>query len=122
MKDLEKFKFATIKNVSIKVQELNDKIEIRIETLDKTKEIEIYYKPLDGNDFQISDNHQSIAVDRAYQIGTPDGDVDWEQERIYPCQTCDNRLISLREEETKTKKLSDRIDILFDFLKEKIKQ
>ena len=53
---LEKFKFATIKNLSIRVQENENDMVVSIEPVDtekckaKEKKIEINYKPLDNHE------------------------------------------------------------------------
>lgn len=114
---LENFKFVTIKNVSIKVEELENKVEVRIEPIDTSKEIEIYYKPKDNyrvGDFILRDNHHRVEIDRGYQVGTYDGDVDWEMERVFPCDRCCGNAKYIEELQDKIKKLKEQINKLID--------
>ncbi len=112
---LEKFKFATLKNINIEVAELDNKIEIRIEPVatEKVKAdfkpIEIDYKPIDhyekGN-FQLTDSHKGIEIIHSYPVANYD-DVDWDFENIYPCDRCssqweriewlDKKVVALKE-------------------------
>ncbi len=114
---LEKFKFATLKNISIEVAELEHKIEIRIEPVSTEKikadfkPIEINYQPqdhYDRGDFQLLDDHKKIEITRAYARGNYD-DVDWESESIYPCDYCDRK-------EYRVNGLSKRIEELKEII------
>ncbi len=116
---LEKFKFATLKNVAIKVDEQDDKIEIRIEPLDKTKKIEVYYKQLEHyrqGEFLLTDNHKDITIERSYPIGMPDGDVDWDTEDIYPCPTCKNQRTYQDELRKENKSLREILKSVVDLI------
>ena len=96
---LEHFKFATIKNATIEVQETDDSIEIKIfpvntEKVKATdKKIVINYSPMshyERGDFQLIDNHKEVIIERSYAVATFD-DVDWDCETIYPCLSCKNQ-------------------------------
>jgi hypothetical protein len=91
-KKLERFKFATVKDVAIKVYEEKDSVRVMIEPVPEAKKtIEIQYKPFDRyerGEFQLIDDHRNIRIDRAYSVLARDGDVDWDFEDIYPCGRC----------------------------------
>jgi len=79
-------KLENFKNVSIKVEELEKKVQIWIEPIDTSKEIEIYYKPKDNyrvGDYILRDNHTDVKIDRGYPVEAYDGEVDWDIETIY---------------------------------------
>jgi hypothetical protein len=106
------------KNVSIKVEELETAVEIRIEPIDTSKEIKIYYKPsnhyLIRGELLLTDNHKEIQIERSYIIGTPDGDIDWDVETIFPCQRCERTRKYIEELSNKIKKLKEQINKLID--------
>jgi hypothetical protein len=92
---MEKFKFATIKNVRIDVEEGEYVTEIRIETLNKDKPVSIMYMPsnhhLEGEFAMFDDHSAEILISKTHPVGTSDGDVDWEIEQVYPCPLCEHR-------------------------------
>ena len=87
---LEKFKFTTLKNVHIRIDENENSIDIKIEPVNiegvSNKPLKIQYVPFDRYDkgeFMLTDNHKKIEIERWYAIPTPD-DIDWDCETIYP--------------------------------------
>jgi len=114
---LEKFKFATLKNVSIEVKELETKVEVRIEPIDTSKEIEIFYKPKDSfemGEFYLRDNHRKVEIDRGHPVGGYDGDVDYDCDTIYPCDTCSGNRKYISELQEKIKNLKEQINKLIE--------
>ncbi len=119
---LEKFKFATLKNINIEVEELDNKIEIRIEPVSTEavksdfKPIEVYYKPLDHygrGDFNLLDDHKKIEISRSYAVANYDyDDIDWDFESIYPCEQCNRKEYRISGLEKRIQELKEIINKL----------
>ena len=108
------FKFATLKNVLVKVYEKENEVEVKVELLDSTKKVVVYYKPIDyyeRGDFKIEDNHQDIEISRSYMISVQD-EVEWDFETIYPCDTCARKQNWIRKLEAKVEELKGYINKL----------
>ena len=108
------FKFATLKNVLVKVYEKENEVEVKVELLDSTKKVVVYYKPInyhERGDFKIEDNHQDIEISRSYMISVQD-DVEWDFETIYPCDTCVRKQNWIRKLEAKVEELKGYINKL----------
>lgn len=124
MKELENFKFATLKNVQVKVAELNSgEIQVEIEPV-QTKEyhaismpITITYKPIDHYEdgtFTLKDDHKKkITIERVYAVASRD-DIDWDFESIYPCDACARKQDWIRKLEAKVENLKGIINKLID--------
>lgn len=91
---MDKFKFATIKNVNIEVDENEHLTEIRIKVLNQDKPVSVMYMPENHylyGDYNLYDDHAEVLVSKTHPVGTTDGDTDWDIEQVYPCPLCESR-------------------------------